>query len=867
MSRALVLCLTIVAAFSARVTATGPVSEDLPVPADVIEAASLVGIDPAHGRARFLADLVRVIYTPPPGKSPAVQLLTRLPRRQAEAAPTAQASLAAPSAQVPPAAPPLVPVPLSAEVWSRAIFRRTVPPDQLVRAIVADRRAALVAHTLAALDDETLGYLSEHPSILVRLYESDAPFFAGFGGTLRIRAGRVVPPGGPEAVTLWESVLEAPVSSPERFLRALYGEFQGRLAYLYDTLAQLPEPNRRFALGLWVPDDAMRLLRFGEFARIVAGSYGEWQLDLLPFSKPLHDIAMSLLRIRVDASGAPAPPSSRAFWSEVFGSSSLDAAELASLAVDTADDPLDAAWLAATLGSNDLYWRGDRFDQFAFGQRVFGRAERSTWPDAVVALRALPRARMLLLTLERMGFTAPSLYALTARRAARIPTGNPDEAFWTLAQLQASHALVARMMATGTIDQASGEKLVSTLYAVPLEGDRYLGGIAGWFQGELLPSLPDADTLEGRLIRGLAGPAPGPSAARLAWEGHDYRVDLAFAEAARLRAVREKQAGYSADVAIELYRVAQLLGVRPLTVLAVNEASARLHALRETAGARATPAPEVRSQGLAPTRSAIEVVDRAIVDLARSLRGNELRRAERVAPQLLETVDHVFAEALLSFAYALDLGDPDGTPLLARNVAVRHDFGFSRRDTNIRARSAWAVPRQDFLPGVPWHIAGSVLGLDIALGSLALRRHGPEHDRRRPALAVERARGVCRQPVADEPVESPRRGPVGDCVGHRTRPAARGGRWRPGASRSNPLRTRLNWTAGGAARSSGRPPTTGRPSRARSPWPSSSSSAAARRTPILTPGARARCTHSAAPARASSPPAGGGSCPDGRSLG
>jgi hypothetical protein len=38
----------------------------------------------------------------------------------------------------------------------------------------------------------------------------------------------------------------------------------------------------------------------------------------------------------------------------------------------------------------------------------------------------------------------------------------------------------------------------------------------------------------------------------------------------------------------------------------------------------------------------------------------------------------------------------------------------------------WSVPRQDFLPGVPWHITGSVLGLDIAMASLSLRRLSPD---------------------------------------------------------------------------------------------------------------------------------------------
>jgi hypothetical protein len=73
-------------------------------------------------------------------------------------------------------------------------------------------------------------------------------------------------------------------------------------------------------------------------------------------------------------------------------------------------------------------------------------------------------------------------------------------------------------------------------------------------------------------------------------------------------------------------------------------------------------------------------------------------------------------------AYAVDLGDPDGTVLLAGNVALRHDFGFGISDPETRARTAWSLPKQEVAPGVPWHVSGSALGLDVGLASLTLRR-------------------------------------------------------------------------------------------------------------------------------------------------
>jgi hypothetical protein len=32
-------------------------------------------------------------------------------------------------------------------------------------------------------------------------------------------------------------------------------------------------------------------------------------------------------------------------------------------------------------------------------------------------------------------------------------------------------------------------------------------------------------------------------------------------------------------------------------------------------------------------------------------------------------------------------------------------------------KTAWALPRQDIAPGVPWHITGSILGLDVAMAT------------------------------------------------------------------------------------------------------------------------------------------------------
>ncbi|HEV3140570.1 MAG TPA: hypothetical protein VGY57_08650, partial [Vicinamibacterales bacterium] len=88
------------------------------------------------------------------------------------------------------------PVPLSSAIWSGALLRRPVSPSMLFAAVVSDRRAAMLSIGLAALDDETIRYLGENPAILLRLYEEHSASFAAFGEALRIRGGRVAPPGG-----------------------------------------------------------------------------------------------------------------------------------------------------------------------------------------------------------------------------------------------------------------------------------------------------------------------------------------------------------------------------------------------------------------------------------------------------------------------------------------------------------------------------------------------------------------------------------------------------------------------------------------------------------------------------------------------
>ena len=78
----------------------------------------------------------------------------------------------------------------------------------------------------------------------------------------------------------------------------------------------------------------------------------------------------------------------------------------------------------------------------------------------------------------------------------------------------------------------------------------------------------------------------------------------------------------------------------------------------------------------------------------------------------------MLADALMAWAYAISITDPASPVLLTGHVTHRHDFGLGPVDRALRLRLAWAVPKAEVMARVPWHISGSLLGLEVALSSL-----------------------------------------------------------------------------------------------------------------------------------------------------
>ena len=192
-------------------------------------------------------------------------------------------------------------------------------------------------------------------------------------------------------------------------------------------------------------------------------------------------------------------------------------------------------------------------------------------------------------------------------------------------------------------------------------------------------------------------------------------------------------------MALELDAAARTLNAAPPTLDAARRVSAQLSSVTEglSAATRRDVVPDFEGfpPGVVPPPSPLERVPRAIDELDRiGSNAASLPRASRAAAEIVDAADEAAAQALVSLVYAINLGDPDGDALLPADVSRRHDFGLGQRDNEQRLRAPWMMPRQDVSPGVPWHIDGSLLGLDVALATGALRRLSADRGIEAPTL-------------------------------------------------------------------------------------------------------------------------------------
>ena len=691
--------------------AAAAVSEDVPVPGGIKAVAEAIGLAIIPDQARFAAELARVLCDPQDRISADSKF-----RRFIAYLDTGERSTSTSNGGRGSLTPEeRVPIPLPAAVWSE-VLRRPVSSARLFGTLMSDPAAALLVHGLAALDDETLGFFANHPAVVRRLYENGHSAFAAFAAHLAVHGNRVTPPGGDQAVALWEALLGEKTTQPDRFIRQLFTRDGGRLAYLYDAIGSVDASRAAFALGLWMPDAPMRLDRFKALASSVSSIAPEWSIENLPFRRPAHDLMSMLLRVHVTPAGSPAAPAWRAVWERAFdnaGDSRKTGRALASLE-QTA--PVDAAWLVELLLRGVAHVRSERLDVFSFGQRALVSTDVSTLPDALVVLRAFPRVRMLILTLERIGVRRPAVYAALVRQAERVSDLKSVRARATLGQFQSAIAFVERLTRVRTIDKKTAEALLETLAAVPFRDGRGYGGeLVPWLQSQLRPAIGHNGPLDDTLIQALAGAGTVP-VEQVWWEGRQYDVDLVTPELQRLRRGQTRRDRCPIDVALDVHASARQLATTSATA---KDIDATIASLRELA----TVPDEAR-----------QALEKAIDELTKMRRSPEGNRSGGVAASLFDIVDMILGESMLSLNYEVNLDVPRGVRLAAASLAGRHDFGLAQLEHEQRVRTAWAMPRRAAAGDAPWHVEGAALGLDLAIPALALRRTHAAPPTRRPAI-------------------------------------------------------------------------------------------------------------------------------------
>jgi hypothetical protein len=198
---------------------------------------------------------------------------------------------------------------------------------------------------------------------------------------------------------------------------------------------------------------------------------------------------------------------------------------------------------------------------------------------------------------------------------------------------------------------------------------------------------------------------------RFEWEGQRYRVDPGTGELQRLQRTRARQESVTFATALGIRDVVRRMVASTPTVDNVHDAARFLDAAAmELAVAE---------------RAADEPAIRALHDAARTLasirRPNDLGDARKAVGPLGPISDTLVGHALVSLAYACNLGDPDGTILIAGDPSRRHDYGYNAPGRDARSRAMWNVATIETRRG-PWHLVGSALALDVAMAPLALRR-------------------------------------------------------------------------------------------------------------------------------------------------
>jgi hypothetical protein len=607
----------------------------------------------------------------------------------------------------------VLPLPMP-DYFRREVFR---PEGPDVLAIAADRSTAWFYAALMMADEETLQALQTRPDLLRRLHQDNAATFVVASRSLRLRDGGVHTPGDSGAVAIWEDLVGRKRTDGERFTRDLLSRDSGRLAYFYSIVDQLDERRQAFVLGRHLP--ARERARFVDriYRRFVTLDAG-WSIESRPFHRPDFDPQLAFALVDVTDDGLVGP----AWWPSLFeritdGTAWPDKPERTLRALK--DRRADALWLTTWLFSTPEEAE-QRFLVVRFAQRQFLKQPKAVAPAMEIALRSVRDLPVLPLALERMGFTDPTVYQMTALAARAVEGGGSERDMVDLQRWQAALALFEQIQRRHRGPDPVRLKTLTALAQVALlPRDRRSGAIGGWVTDVLLPAYVPADTDRAERDRVTieaftAVSSNAPPA--FTWEGLEYGFDpsatLARGVSAILNAARVPRLS---DVAA-LHGARRRIEAGVKTVEELKTIVADLTAIK--AAVSALPTMDDRPPSI--------VAD--FDDLVRTLerlttRPRDVGRAGRELGTLRRAIDEVTDAAVMATAYALASVPTGEAPQLFATRWTRHVVA-SQVDSGSRALVAWQTARSEPWPSGGTILRGSLIGLDLAVAESLLRRVG-----------------------------------------------------------------------------------------------------------------------------------------------
>ena len=675
----------------------------VPLPVGREAVLSRVGLSPDLPPALVVGELIRVAHASREVDNPVRATLRDL------------------FATTPAGADDMVPVPLTLATWRQLLGER-VTERTLVAAILDDRGASMLCYGLLQLDADTLDAIAGDPKLLRRLYERHSGVFGAFAHVLRSDGARVILPGGEAVQAVWAELLDQPLSPVPQAIEAIAAADEGRLLYFAEAIASLSEAQRGLVFvgdtDEVTPGEQARGI-YRAFTRIEPG----WRFGDFPFVRLGADPALLLPMLRIDGSTGRLRHT-RAFWNIALGDRGLPRNHAKRWADAGEGEPVEPSWLIARLTDAALPQRVHHLLVYQFAERLTDRLPGATAADIAWLVRAYRRFPALMLVLERLGLADVPVLVRLGLRAQRLQPVSADAAALEInyALFQAPLMLVMRARQARALDEAGAAALVASLSEIEPSRATYAEDVARWLEQALLPAIGHDPSLgitaETSVLEALAGlRAPLTNAAAIQWEAHSYRVDPAAPELARLAEVRERQGGNALDTALALCRLSAALG-RADTIEAVREVSAGLSALEPLL--LPIELSERTTATVPPDVPAVAAEARRDLDAIKSRR--DLRRVAGIATRLSAAGGAAMAEVLTSLLYAVWLGDPQGQAFLAGSVARRHDFGVRLLAAADRKQIPWELPLETSGDGEPWHLRGSLLGLDLGLARLALRR-------------------------------------------------------------------------------------------------------------------------------------------------